>query len=255
MPTLGEIIIAQLAPQRVLLSPEERARQAAEAQRIPMDRRPASIRATTYTERVQDTLRDILSALAAQPVGQVTDALGLTGFDAIANQPAPKMSIGMMPDRPGAKLGEVIKGLAAKRNASPVSSLTGYRGTPHGAVTPSDATRFYSSNKTVADGYTYPRGVWRSSVNKGTVEQSEIVMSKPLIIDALGKRNDNIPVPWQEWTPKVYGNLPRNAVSVEKAAEYAKANGYDGLIVRNVVDTADPTDKNVSDVYAVFAKP
>ena len=108
--TLADLFarLSKRAPSREELAAEV-------ARRQPMDRRPATIRAGTRTERFSDTLRDILAAAAEQPVGRVTDALGLTGFDALANEPPPDLSIGMMPDRPGAKLGDIIKGLSSRR--------------------------------------------------------------------------------------------------------------------------------------------
>lgn len=110
---------------------------------------------------------------------------------------------------------------------------------------------YFSDSRKVAEDYTAKRGMWRGP-KTGYVAESMVRMSNPLVIEAGGKRHDNIPVPWQQWKPKVFGNLPKGAVSVEKAAEYAKANGYDGLIVRNVVDTADPTDAGKSNVFVAF---
>lgn len=114
-------------------------------------------------------------------------------------------------------------------------------------------TAFFTDNDFVAKGYTWTRGIGRRPSAEGSVTKAQLVMKKPLVIDANGKRNDNIPVPWKEWKPKVFGNLPPDAVSVEDAAEYAKQNGYDGVIIRNVIDSADVDDRTKSTVYAVFS--
>lgn len=114
-------------------------------------------------------------------------------------------------------------------------------------------TAFFTDNDFVAKGYTWTRGIGRRPSAEGSVTKAQLVMKKPLVIDANGKRNDNIPVPWKEWKPKVFGNLPPDAVRVEDAAEYAKQNGYDGVIIRNVIDSADVDDRTKSTVYAVFS--
>lgn len=110
---------------------------------------------------------------------------------------------------------------------------------------------YFISDRKAAEDYTAQRGMWRGP-KTGAITEAFVSLKNPLVIDALGKRNDNIPVPWKDWKPKVFGNLPPGAVSVQAAAEYAKANGHDGLIVRNVVDTADINDKRKSDVFVAF---
>ena len=118
---------------------------------------------------------------------------------------------------------------------------------------PKNGAIFFSSKKDVALDYAHRGGSpWMSQNENPQAYESYVRMEKPLVIDAQGTRNDNIPVPWAEWKPKVFGNLPKDAVSVEDAARYAKENGYDGLIVKNVIDAADGRDRTKSDVYAVF---
>jgi hypothetical protein len=111
---------------------------------------------------------------------------------------------------------------------------------------------YFTSDRKVAEGYTARRGLWASQPT-GDVIAAHLSLQNPLVVDALGKRNDNIPVPWQEWKPKTFGNLPRDAVNMGKLVEYAKAQGHDGVIVRNLVDTADAQDRRKSDVFAAFA--
>jgi hypothetical protein len=134
--------------------------------------------------------------------------------------------------------------------------LVVYHGTPSKTAIDSfnadNGGVFFTSDEKTAGEYTGARGMWQSR-STGSVQSAYLAMKNPLIIDALGKRHDNIPVPWQQWKPKVYGNLPANAVSVEKALDYAKRNGHDGLIVRNVVDSARTDGKRASDVFAVVA--
>jgi hypothetical protein len=129
-----------------------------------------------------------------------------------------------------------------------------YHGTPDGDIESFKTERgvFFTSKPELAEQYTMRRGVWRSRTDGAAIYPAYLSLKNPLVIDALGRRHDNIPVPWQEWKPKVFGNLPTNAVSVMDALEYARENGHDGLIVRNVVDTADVADKTKSDVYAAL---
>lgn len=131
----------------------------------------------------------------------------------------------------------------------------GTSGKEFGVFKDNEAGIFFSDNPTVASQYAEHPGMWMSQTpSEGArVRQATLDMKNPLVIDAIGKRHDNIPVPWQSWSPKTFGNLPKNAVSVRDAAKYAKDNGYDGLVVKNVIDTKIPGDKTKSTVYAVFS--
>lgn len=168
--------------------------------------------------------------------GKRTKSPAIEGAEVMADDGDAQYSPGTLLDEKGNPL--------TLKHGSPLSNLT--------ELKPKDGVIYLTDNADVAEGYTAPRGLW-SGAKTGKVYDFNASMQNPLEIDALGKRNDNIPVPWQEWKPKVFGNLPPNAVSVEAAARYAKENGYDGLIVRNVVDSADVTDKTKSNVYAVFS--
>ena len=132
--------------------------------------------------------------------------------------------------------------------------LVVYHGTPKGEVQFEERDRgiFFTSNHKLAGDYTRQRGAWISPGKSPAVYPAYLSMQNPLLIDAAGKRNDNIPVPWQPWKPKVFGNLPANAVNVERALAYARENGHDGLIVRNVNDAATADETRVGDVYAVL---
>jgi hypothetical protein len=119
-----------------------------------------------------------------------------------------------------------------------------------------DKGLYFTSNADMADGYTHGN-FFRGGTGERAIYPAYLDMKNPLVIDALGARNDNIPFPGVEWKPKVFGNLPKNSVSVEEAFKRAIAMGHDGLIVRNTADTADPHnkyDRTKGDVYVV-AKP
>jgi hypothetical protein len=79
-------------------------------------------------------------------------------------------------------------------------------------------------------------------------------MQNPLVIDAGGARNNNIPFPGREYQRTVFGRLPEGAVSVEEAARLAFESGYDGIIINNVMDSVSVEDKTRSTVYVVPAK-
>jgi hypothetical protein len=129
--------------------------------------------------------------------------------------------------------------------------LVVYHGTTNGDINFAGRERgiFFTDSTEKANGYTV--GSFVRGGHEGAVYPAYVSMKNPLVIDALGKRNDNIPVPWQPWKPKVFGNLPAGAVSVEGAFKYAMAHGHDGLIVRNVIDTHDIHARDKGSVYAV----
>jgi len=125
-----------------------------------------------------------------------------------------------------------------------------YHGAPSAESRSGD--RYYTTSRKVAEAYTWHRGMWRTPSKTSDVREAWISFKNPLVIDAQGTRSDNIPVPWQEWKPKVFGNLPSNAVGIKDLVERAKRDGHDGLIVNNVIDTADIEDRTKSDVYVDF---
>lgn len=110
---------------------------------------------------------------------------------------------------------------------------------------------FFTDNEEIAKEYTRRRGPFLQPGESPEVIKTNLQIKNPLVIDALGARHDNIPYPGVEWKPKVFGNLPQQAVSVEDAARRAFEQGHDGLIVNNVIDSVDPETKTTSTVYAV----
>jgi hypothetical protein len=128
-----------------------------------------------------------------------------------------------------------------------------YHGTPDGEIRQfrTEDGAFFTSKPDLAEQYTNKRGVWLSPGDAPAIIPAYLSMQNPLIIDAGGARHNNIPVPWKPWKPTTWGNLPKDAVSVNDAYRYAVENGHDGLIVKNVIDTAYHGDRTKSDVYAV----
>lgn len=157
---------------------------------------------------------------------------------------APAAQPAEVPSKPSLLLDKKGKPLVV-HHGSPIGDIAEFKPKEGGAL-------YFSSSKTVGQEYTVHRGMWNTPSKEGKVYSVNLSMDNPLVIDALGTRNDNIPVPWQEWKPKVFGNLPKNALSVEDVVKYAKDHGHDGVIIKNVIDTVDPQSRKKSDVYAVF---
>lgn len=134
--------------------------------------------------------------------------------------------------------------------------LVVYHGTPEGDFTafrPSDEGVFFTTSPETANTYIYHRGPWLSEGRAPSVIPAYVSLRNPLVIDANGKRWDNIPVPWQAWKPTVYGNLPKNAVKVRDVVAYAKVHGHDGVILKNLRDAATvDTRVKPADVVVAF---
>lgn len=114
---------------------------------------------------------------------------------------------------------------------------------------------YFTSAKDVAEEYTRRSGFWLSphTPKEARVIEAKLDLKNPLTIDAQGTRSDNIPTPWHQWKQKVFGNLPKEAWNIDKAARKAKELGHDGLIVKNVIDTAETQGKKKSDIFVVFS--
>jgi hypothetical protein len=151
---------------------------------------------------------------------------------------------------------------AAQRMVDEAASAQGYtveafHGTPEGGFTEfneSPSGLFFTNKPSVAQGYTYFRNPWLSPSNNAAVYRTRLRMQNPLVIDASGARNNNIPFPGREYQRTVFGQLPDGAVSVEEAARLAFESGYDGIIINNVMDSVSVDDKTRSTVYVVPAK-
>jgi hypothetical protein len=149
---------------------------------------------------------------------------------------------------------------AAQRMVDEAAKKAGYtqpalHGTPTGGFTEfkpdSDGAIYFSNNEWIARQYTWHRGLARTPSNDGKVLSVMLNLGRTRKIDAFGKRHDNIPFPGVEWKPKVFGNLPPNAVRVADAVKRSFDAGYDSVVIKDVVDTADLDDKTKSTVYVV----
>ena len=132
--------------------------------------------------------------------------------------------------------------------------IRAYHGTPHGDFQKfEDNGRgfFFTNKEFVAKGYTYKRGLWLSESPTGKVVNTHLKMDNPLEVDAMGARYNNIPFPGEEYKKTAFGNLPKNAISVEEAAKKAFEAGHDAVVIKNVMDAVDHDDKTRSTVYVV----
>jgi len=149
---------------------------------------------------------------------------------------------------------EKAQGLVDEAAKKAGYGIKAYHGSPNGDFQKfEDNGRgfFFTNKEFVAKGYTYKRGLWLSESPTGKVINTHLKMENPLEIDAMGSRYNNIRFPGIEWKQTVFGNLPKDAVSVSDAALKAFEMGHDGLIVKNVMDAVDHDDKTRSTVYVV----
>lgn len=128
-----------------------------------------------------------------------------------------------------------------------------YHGTPNGAVEFEQGREVWMTNSpAIADEYTSKRGAWLSRGEAPAIVPLYVKMERPLEIDAGGAKWNNIPVPWQAFTPTTFGNLPRNAVDSRAVVAWAKEHGYDGVVLRNLRDPVTAGRSKPSDIYVVF---
>ena len=72
----------------------------------------ATMRAATTSERLGDLVRSLYEGAAAQPLGRVADALGVSDLGGVArsfSEPETGTRLGIMPGPPEARLGDIIK--------------------------------------------------------------------------------------------------------------------------------------------------
>lgn len=113
--TLGALLqaLAQTRPDATVADFDQAARP--EAYAVPMDRRPATLRAPTYRERLMDVVQRLAQPVAEQPVGRILDILlSGGGVRAIADGQSP----------PLVSMGEAQR----KRVPNPIKA---YHGSPH----------------------------------------------------------------------------------------------------------------------------
>lgn len=188
---------------------------------------PWNERAASQRKGALDTLLDLISQKPTNPLHpdreRILDALAMSA--------------------PVGSTRNVAKGIEA------------WHGTPKGGFSrfaPSERGIWFTDKRPVAEGYKYQRGLWLSPGENPRLIRARLEMDNPLELDVGGARNNNIPVPWQEYRPTSWGRVPPNAVSAEAALLRAREMGHDGIILRNILDTADPTERIRSTAYGMF---
>lgn len=103
-----------------------------------------------------------------------------------------------------------------------------YHGTANGKVEFAEKTwAFFSSSPMVASSYTSGR-VYVSPKDRGKAVYPVFLKSeRPLVVDGTGQY-------WAQITANVEGF--EGAYSTEDLAQFARRNGYDGLIIKNIID-------------------
>lgn len=146
--------------------------------------------------------------------------------------------------------------------------LVVYHGTPRSGFdvfrAPARRGIFFSDVPDVAWTYTHAdtdTPVTRTSANlrrgKPALYEVFLRVTKPLVVDAMGRDWANVPVygiPEAQRDAVVNAVYPyASALSTDDLVAAAKTLGYDGVIVKNVVDIGDFTDyEGTSTIYAVF---
>jgi hypothetical protein len=118
----------------------------------------------------------------------------------------------------------------------------------HGTISPErfnefkGETIFFTSSYADASLYSHKReGGWLSPKQSGRPLSFFLNIENPLVIDAKGRRWSNIPV---DWTTQ--------SLTTDDVAQYAKDNGYDGVIINKVKDSIF-TDMSAMTVYIAFS--
>ncbi|MCO5332839.1 MAG: N-6 DNA methylase [Pyrinomonadaceae bacterium] len=177
-----------------------------------MQRYYAAVRIAGDLRRVELTVRAFKSGDTRHYSYEVTQIKTLGGslaesVEANASNRTPSVTMATLLQGAKKNNGETFDTLASKAIDANGEPLVVYRGD----VKANDGI-FYTSSPAIAEGYT------RSTFFRGGTEPQTtaafLSLHNPLVIDAKGTRNDNIPVPWSEWKPKTFGNLPKSAVSV-----------------------------------------
>ena len=142
-----------------------------------------------------------------------------------------------------------------------------YHGTPDGGFTVFDSSQsdfadepsvanWFSDNKEMISKYYNVDN--SESINGKQLYEVYLNAANPLVIDAQGEAWNNIPLPEElqgkginkYWNPLKNQYIDSKSVATEELAKYAKNNGYDGLIIKNLRE--GHVNEEVSNVYAVF---
>jgi len=119
-----------------------------------------------------------------------------------------------------------------------------YHGTPQeNQFYEFDGTIYLSSNRSVANEYTHYRRTFGANPRQtGRIMPVFVNLENPLEIDANRHLWRNIDVEWSD-TP----------VTTRDIEQYAKDNGYDGVIIKRVRDNMYDNDTTAADVYIAFS--
>lgn len=108
----------------------------------------ASMRAPTISERINNALRGIYEGMAAQPLGQISDLLGMSDLGGIAKNwstPDTGVKMGIMPSGPGKGLGKsLINPSKELETIYRGGNLAGQRGTSYWTTIPEEAAGYAS---------------------------------------------------------------------------------------------------------------
>lgn len=148
------------------------------------------------------------------------------------------------------KVAKLVKDAA--KAAMPNTKVVDRWGKPkvvyHGTISPErfnefkGETIFFTSSYADANLYSHKReGGWLSPKQSGRPLSFFLNIENPLVIDAKGRRWSDIPV---DWTTQ--------SLTTDDVAQYAKDNGYDGVIINKVKDSIF-TDMSPMTVYIAFS--
>lgn len=90
-----------------------------------------------------------------------------------------------------------------------------------------DTGQWFSDNPTVANSYAGSRG------QEGYVAPAYLDMRNPLVVDAKGNTWGEIP---REGLGELASRIPKETLTTDEIARIAKAQGYDGVEFKNVLD-------------------
>ena len=151
--------------------------------------------------------------------------------------------------RPGAAAGAALSGAGerprmvsdyfADANTPGPMQIYGYRG----KIKPTDkitSKPWASDNPNVANSYTIDHydNPTAGIADGSNVSPLRFEFANPLVVDAKGNRYSNVPIPGFE-PNKLY---PTGTVGTEEIARLAGHRGYDGLVIKNVRDSAEGGD-------------
>lgn len=108
---------------------------------------------------------------------------------------------------------------------------------------------FFTNNEKVAKFYSPEQGY------KPKVYNSKLKIVNPLFVECNGANWNEIPFDKLAYSyPTPNGGVKTtNKVTTKDIAQYARENGYDGVVFENIIDGKADTSENIGTVYAVFS--